>query len=133
LNVWYDIVLIPVLFIQQLRNISQTTTMLVLILLILFEILRIFLHSSHWTGDIPVYVAFILMTIVPSLVLDVIWIIVVETRTPFDILCMIGFLVHHVLEIIFCVPVYRSFRRYQDGFYQFAQGKSGPDQVNLIE
>jgi hypothetical protein len=64
------------------------------------------------------------LTVTPVLILEIGWLFLGPTRAGFDITCLAGYIIQHILELLFCWPVYRSFKYYQDGFYQFARGMS---------
>jgi hypothetical protein len=122
INIWYDIVLLPILVIIQLMRMSEVQGVLILVPFVLFEVIRIVLHKSHRTGDIPLYVAFLMLTVLPMIVLDIIWLVAMPHRTGVDSSAMVGYIVLHALQLGFCTTVYRAFKSYQGGFYQFARG-----------
>jgi hypothetical protein len=122
MNVWYDIVMIPTLFIAQMKRFASSDALLIAMIFMVFEVIRISLHKSHWKGDIPVYVAFILLTIIPTVVLAVLWLLILPGRTAFDMMVMIGYVIMLLVELFHCVAVYKRLKFYQDGFFQFARG-----------
>jgi hypothetical protein len=135
INIWYDVIMLPILLVHQLRNANRFEGMLILIPFIFFEIIRISLNKAHRMGDIPLYVGFLMLTVVPMVVLDLIWAIASPTRTGLDVVTMVGFLVQHFLQLTFCTNVYRTFKAYQGGFYQFAREvhRRGDDDLGLEE
>jgi hypothetical protein len=125
-NVLYDVVLLPLIIIMHLTRKSSMNTLIMLIALTAFEVIRMLCCNSHVKGDIPLYVAFLLLTFVPTFVLGFIWVIVGPGRTGFDITCIAGLVIQHLIEIGYCWKVYMGFKYYQDGFYQFSQGMGKP-------
>lgn len=127
MNMWFDIVFIPTLFMAQMKRFANSNALLIVMIFFAFEIIRICLHTSHQTGNIPVYVAFIILTVLPTIVLAVLWLLILPERTPFDVICMTAYIVVLAVELGYCAIVYRALRNYQDGFFQFAMGKGKPD------
>jgi hypothetical protein len=121
-NIWYDVMVLPLFVLLQLQHSSEAESMLIMIPFILFELIRISLHAAHRKGDIPLYVAFLMLTVAPLFILDILWIGASPTATGLDIAAMVGYLVQHFLQLAFCTSVYRNFKAYQGGFYQFARG-----------
>jgi hypothetical protein len=130
-NIWYDVIMLPMMFFAQLTRLRMDA-MLILVPFILFEIVRITLHKAHKTGDIPLYVAFLMLTVLPMLVLDILWLVAIRNATGLDSSAMVGFAVLHVLQLAFCTNVYRTFKAYQGGFYQFARGFDRRDEGELV-
>jgi hypothetical protein len=120
-NIWYDVIMLLIMFFAQLTHL-KIEGMLILVPFIMFEIIRITLHKAHKTGDIPLCVAFLMLTVLPMLVLDILWLVAGRNATGVDSSAMVGFVVLHVLQLAFCTNVYRTFKAYQGGFYQFARG-----------
>jgi hypothetical protein len=122
INVWYDVLVLPLLVMHQILKLDRMEGLLILIPFIFFEVIRINLNVAHRTGDIPLYVGFLMLTVIPLFVLDLIWIAVSPSRTGLDIIIMIGYLVQYLIQLSFCTTIYRAFKAYQVGFYQFARG-----------
>jgi hypothetical protein len=125
-NVIYDIVLLPLVIGLHLIRESGLNELILILIFTIFEAIRMLCCNSHIKGDIPLYVAFLLLTVLPTFVVGLIWAILRPGGTDFDTVCVIGIIVQHILEIAFCWKVYKSFKHYQDGFYQFSQGIGRP-------
>jgi len=97
-NIWFDIFILPIMFISKIRMFSSIDPIIELTGFIIFEILRISLQSSHRNGDIPIYMAFLILSVVPSLVFDVLWSFVIPQRTYFDVICMSAFFFLHIVQ-----------------------------------
>ncbi|OHT16103.1 hypothetical protein TRFO_13421 [Tritrichomonas foetus] len=131
--VWYDVVMMPTLFVSLLNHFRRTDALVLPIPMFVFELLRVTLNSSHTRGDIPVYVAYLFVTFV-TFALDIVNIIVVR-NTGFFVITMCGYAIFHGIQLLFCVNVYRSFTYYQDGFYQFSRGsqEQNAQQINIAD
>jgi hypothetical protein len=125
-NVLYDIVLLPLVLIIHVTRKANMNTVMLLTVLIAFELVRMLCCNSHIKGDIPLYVAFLLLTVIPTFIIGVVWLLVGPGRTGFDYMCIVGLVVQHILEIGYCWIVYKGFKHYQDGFYQFSLGMGRP-------
>jgi hypothetical protein len=135
INIWYDVIMLPLFLLVQLQRSSEAEGMLIMIPFIVFELIRVSLHSAHRKGDIPLYVALLMLTVAPMFILDILWIAISPSSTGLDIATMIGYLVQHFLQLTFCTRVYKSFKAYQGGFYQFARGmqRSGDELATDLE
>lgn len=122
MNMWYDIVFLPALLFVRLRSPAELTTKIIVWTFLVAEIARMGLHRSHWNGDIPLYVLFVIVSVLPTLLLAVVWILLIDT--PFDMACMLGYITLLIAELGHVPMVYKSLRLYQDGFYQFARGRA---------
>jgi hypothetical protein len=100
--------------------------LMLLIIFSAFEVVRMLCCNSHVKGDIPLYVAFLIVTVVPTVFVGIIWLIVGPGRTGFDIVCVAGLVMQHIIEVAYSWKVYKAFKHYQDGFYQFSQGMGKP-------
>jgi hypothetical protein len=123
-NVYYDAVIIPLFVIMGIRAFGNLPSTTLLFVFSIIETLRIWLNSSHSHGDIPRYVAFLLLTFPILMFVEFLWLFISPHRAGFDITCRAGYLMLHLLELLSCVPAYRSFKQWQTGFYQFARGIS---------
>ena len=128
---WYDVVMIPSLLISQMKYFYRVDSLVLPIPMLVFEILRVILNSSHTYGNIPVYVAYLFVCFV-TLILDIVTIVIVRA-TPFFIITMCGYAVFHILQLAFSVNVYRSFTFYQNAFYKFSQGQMKNNTYNKID
>ena len=120
-NIWYDILCLPILFIFQLKRYNNQDSNIISFVYFFCEIFRILLVWSHRKANIPVFVAFFIVTFIPVLVLDFVWYFEFPNRTPLDKSLMVGNIVLHILEIGCGIVSYRGFSRYQNGFYQFSR------------
>ena len=134
MNKWYDAIIIPMIAILQTNRMDDQDSLIVILIFLVGEIIRLLLASGHRKGFIPTLVAYIIITVIPVLAIDFIWIFGVASRTPFDIISMSIYIVFHVLEIICSAYACFKFSRYQDGYYQFSYIKAkNPEEVNLLE
>lgn len=134
MNKWYDIIMIPILIMLQLNRMDDSDSLIVVIIFLLGEIIRMGLSTSHKGGLIPILVAFIIITFIPVLVIDFIWVFGIRSRTPFDIICMTIYILFHLLELLCTAFACVNFSRYQDGYYQFSYAKAqNPEEVNLLD
>lgn len=122
-NQYYDYMFLPILIIIQLKRWSDQDSLIIFFVFMVFEIIRIIISDSHFDGNIPKFVAFLILTFIPTLIFDIVWILAVAQITSFDEMIMIGFIFIHLLELIFGVWAYLYFTKYQHGFFQFAKGK----------
>jgi hypothetical protein len=69
------------------------------------------------------FTAFLVITVIPLIVIDFLWMFFVETRTGFDYIAISGMMVFHVLELIgFGVVQLLRLVNYQNSFFQFQYG-----------
>lgn len=118
---WYDVAMLPTLTITLFNDYRRSDTKYLPIPFLFFELLRLFLNTSHTIGDIPIYVAYLFICFI-DLGIDLASIFVVKS-TPFFYVVMFGYTIFHFIQLCWSVPVYLSFQHYQDAFYQFSQGK----------
>lgn len=118
---WYDVAMIPTLLIALANDFRRPDSLYLPVPFCFFELLRLFLNSSHSIGDIPIYVAYLFICFI-DLAIDLASIFVVKS-TAFFYVIMFGYAVFHSIQLLWSVAVYRSFQQYQDAFYQFSQGK----------
>ncbi|KAK8889468.1 hypothetical protein M9Y10_034215 [Tritrichomonas musculus] len=116
---WYDIVMIPSLLIALSRDFYRPDTLFLPVPFIFFELIRLALNSSHTNGNIPVYVAYLFICFI-DLGIDLASIFVVR-NTAFFYVTFFGYAIFHFIQLCWSVPVYQSFQKYQDAFYQFSQ------------
>ena len=134
MNKWYDAIVIPLIVILQTNRMDDSDSLIVILIFLLGEIIRLYLASGHRRGFIPTLVAYIILTVIPVLAIDFIWLFGVKSRTAFDIISMSIYIVFHVLELICSAYACLKFSRYQDGYYQFSYIKAqSPEEVNLLE
>ena len=118
---WYDVAMIPAMLIALSRDFRRSDSLFLPVPFCVFELLRLALNSSHTTGDIPIYVAYLFICFI-DLAIDLASIFVVK-NTGFFYIIMIGYAIFHFIQLCWSVAVFRSFQQYQDAFYQFSQGK----------
>jgi len=119
INVIYDLAFLPVLVIGKLPQ-GGLSQLLYLAIYIGFEIFRMMYRKSHIRGYIPAYMPFVVVTLAPMLPLDILLGFILK-RSAIDFACMVGYIIIHVIELCYVVPVYMAFKKYQNGFYQFAR------------
>jgi hypothetical protein len=120
LNKWYFLIILC-MFICLIPVRSQDITFMLMFFLFAFvEIVRLILSRSYDAGEIPMFTAFIVITLVPLLVIDLLWLFFVRTRTGFDYAAMSGMIIFHIVEfVVFGFPQLVRLARYQNSFFQF--------------
>ena len=131
-NIWYDIITLPLLFIYQLKRFSNQDSTIISFVFLFSETFRIFLVWSHRKANIPVFVAFFIVTFIPVLVFDIVWYIELPGRTAFDKSIMFGFIIIHLIELTCGFISYKGFSRYQNGFYQFSKNQIN-ENISLLD
>lgn len=131
-NIWYDCLLMPVMFIALMRYFqSPYDTIFLPIPFIVVEIVRICLATGHTQGNIPVTIAFEVFNVI-AIVLDFLCIFLIkdQRKTYFYMLIMMGYAVLHILQLIVIIPTFKSFKFYKTGYYQFGRGHLQASQDN---
>lgn len=122
LNKWYVLLLFIIFICLCPVRAYDNTFLLTFILFILVEFIRLILTFSYTKGNVPVFVAFIILSIIPMLVLDFLWIFFVDSRTNLDLIMMIGMAIIHIVEIALSIYCIIKLSRYQGRFYKFQYG-----------
>ncbi|KAK8885680.1 hypothetical protein M9Y10_041132 [Tritrichomonas musculus] len=136
-NIWYDALLIPVMFIALMRQFDDNESFYFPFPFIAVEIIRICLNTGHTQGNIPVTIAYLVFDII-AIVLDFICIFLKKNNTHFYNLIMMGYACLHILQFFIILPTFRSFKYYKTGYYQFGRGhlqaeQNGDDELRLMD
>lgn len=136
-NIWIDTLILPVLFVSLMKRFHRNDSLYLPLPFMAVEIIRICLSTGHVRGNIPVTVFFFIFCIF-AIALDFLCIFLIEENTAFFNLIMMGFACLHILQLIFTIPLFRSFSFYKTGYYQFGRGQlqlSTPDEdeIHLID
>ena len=87
------------------------------------EFFRLILAHGYNKGNIPLFLVFMILTAIPLLVLDFLWIFYVETRTGFDYVAIASTAIFHVIELfVLSINQCIQFTQYQSSFFQFTYG-----------
>lgn len=140
-NKWYDVIAFPLLIIHLINFSSDPANIIIGIVLVIFEFFRILLVRSHKKANIPLFVAFYILTFVPVLIFDFVWLVPVNSKSSLINIVLYGYIIQHIIQLIVGVISYVKFSKYQTGFYEFSKGKlrdapQNRDQIvekNLIE
>lgn len=122
-NKWYATIIIVMFLLLCLRRSDDKTFLLIYILFAVVEIIRLLLSISHMTGEVSVFTAFLVVTAIPLIVLDFVWLFFVETRTGFDYVTISGMIVFHILEL-FALGILQLIQlsKYQSSYFRFQYG-----------
>jgi len=122
INKWYVLILILLFLSTYPIRKSDKTFGITFFLFSAVELIRIGLMHSYRRGSVQFFVAFLIITVIPMLVLDFLWMFFVETRSEFDFVILIGMSIIHSLEILWSLLAIRSLSRFQTRFYRFQYG-----------
>lgn len=135
-NIWYDCLLIPVMFITLMRYFKYNDKLYLPLPFIAVEIIRVCLATGHTQGNIPVTIAFFIFNII-AIALDFVCIFVIKRNTAFFNLIMMGYAILHILQFIIIIPTFKSFKFYKTGYYQFGRGhlqaSQDDDELRLMD
>jgi hypothetical protein len=133
MNRWYFILIACIFVILFALRSHDATYLFIFLLFALVEIFRIFLTRSFITGEVPMYTASIVLTVIPQLVVDFLWLFFVRTRNGFDYAAIAGMIMFHVAEVaVFGVPQLLRLTRYQQSFFRFHAGyRQAPVEIEL--
>ncbi|OHT10904.1 hypothetical protein TRFO_19705 [Tritrichomonas foetus] len=136
-NLWYDTLLIPVLFIALMKRFNRNDSLYLPLPHFVVEIIRVCLHTGHTHGNIAVSIVFLIFDIL-AIALDFLNIFLVEQNTAFFNLVMIAFAILHIIQLFTIIPVFRSLHFYKTGYYQFSRGQlqaaqEADDTVQLMD
>ena len=122
-NKWYAVIIIVMFLLLCLRRSDDKTFLLIYIMFAVVEIIRLLLSISFVSGEVSVFTAFLVITAIPLIVLDFIWLFFVETRTGFDYVTISGMIVFHILEL-FALGILQLIQlsKYQSSFFRFQYG-----------
>lgn len=122
-NKWYATIIITMFLLLCLRRSSDKTFLLIYIMFAIVEIIRLLLSGSYIHGEVSVFTAFLVITAIPLIVLDFIWLFFVQTRTGFDYVTIAAMIVFHVLEL-FVLGIIQLIQlsKYQSSFFRFQYG-----------
>lgn len=136
-NVWYDCLMLPVMFITLLKRFNNDDAIYLPLPFIVVEIIRICLATGHTQGSIPITIAYFIFDII-AIVLDFICIFLLKHNTAFYNLIMMFFACLHILQLFIIIPAFKSFKFYKTGYYQFGRGhlqasNDDDDEVHLMD
>ena len=128
INKIYVGILITIFLCLLLLRTSDETFVFTFIVFAIVELFRLGLSMGYTRGSVPLFFVFMILTAIPLLVLDFLWIFYVETRTGFDYVVMSGMTILHIVElfvlsIIQCI----QFSKYQSSFFRFQYGYRNVD------
>lgn len=123
INKYYTIIMITIFICLLLLRITDQTFVFTFFVFAIVEIFRLALGIGFTRGNVPLFFVFMILTAVPLIVLDFLWLFYVDSRTGFDYVLISGILIQHFSELFFlsilqCV----KFSRYQNSFYKFQYG-----------
>ena len=116
-NKWVDVFVCPIVFFLFFKRISGQDLFVVMIGFAIGEFTRFLLLNSHKIGDAPKLMGFLILTVIPTLVFEVIWIVM--TKSMFELSLMIVYVIFDVLEFVFGIVGFARISRHQHSFYQF--------------
>ena len=129
INKWYVLLLIVLFTLTYPIRTADKTFGITYLLFSCVEIGRIFLMQSYKKGSVQYFIAFLIITVIPMLVLDFLWMYLVETRSEFDFVMMIGMFLIHILEVLWGSYLMRSLSKYQTRFYRFQYAYNNLDRL----
>lgn len=118
LNVWYDMIFLICNLLQLPMKSTESTWVIVFVVYALAEIIRIFFMVQYKKGSMPCFIAYIVMTILPMIVIDFIWFFFMD-RNEFDSVAIIGQIVIHCVEFVTSFPSAIRISNYQSRFFTF--------------
>ncbi|KAK8890940.1 hypothetical protein M9Y10_028140 [Tritrichomonas musculus] len=121
INKLYVIILFFVFLCLLLLRTSDQTFIFTFIVFSIVEFFRLILASGYNHGNIPLFFVFMILTAIPLLFLDFLWVFYVKTRTGFDCIVIACTTLFHVVEL-FVLSIYQCvrFTQYQNSFFQFS-------------
>lgn len=124
INKFYVIIIFSVFLCLLLTRINDQTFIFTFVVFSFVEFFRLILVSGYNRGNIPIFLVFMILTAIPLLVLDFLWIFYVETRTGFDYIAISSTIIFHVIEL-FVLSIYQCYRftQYQSSFFKFSYAK----------
>ena len=123
INKLYDILCLPLMLINQLNNMGDMNSTIVGFILMIFELVRILLVGSHQKSNIPNFVGFLILSFIPPLVMEFVYLLAIKNTSPFIKSILIGFIILDILEIAVGVIAYLRLSKYLNDFFQFAKVK----------
>jgi hypothetical protein len=130
INLWYDVLCIPILFFNQLNKLEDIGSTIVGFIQMAFETLRIFLVKSHQKSNLPNFVAYLILSFIPTLIFEFIWLVFLKNVGAFVKTIMVGLIILQLLQLILCVIPYKRLSNYLNRFYEFAKAKR--DRLEVI-
>lgn len=83
------------------------------------ELARVILVESYRRGSIENVFIFITISIIPTIILDILWMFFVDSREGIDYAIMIGFCILHLIEIILCCVYSVKLNQFTTRFNRF--------------
>ena len=139
INKWYAMLIIVLFLFLALKRSSDKTFLLIYIMFAVVEIIRLILGRNLVSGDVATFTAFLVITAMPLIVIDFLWLFFVESINGFDYVSITGMIIFHVVELVgFGIYQLIQLSKYQTSFFTFQYGyrsvaKKEPSELEMDE
>lgn len=120
INEWYAMLIIILFLFLALRRSGDKTFLLIYIMFAVVEIIRLMLGRSLVNSEVSRFTAFLVITAMPLIVIDFLWLFFVESINGFDYVAVTGMIIFHVVELVgFGIYQLIQLSKYQSSFFTF--------------
>lgn len=123
INKWYAMLIIILFLFLALKRSSDKTFVLIYIMFAVVEIMRLLLGGSLVSGNASIFTAFLVITAMPLIVIDFLWLFFVESINGLDYVAITGMIIFHVVELVgFGIYQLIQLSKYQTSYFTFHYG-----------